>query len=255
MRGMDVDIDTVGHWQVWPNGETLSQGAAAFFYEEARAVLGQQAYFTCALSGGKTPQRFFQVIAERAESSPLDWTRILVFWTDERCVPRDAADSNYRSAEILLLSKVPLPRENIFRIAAEAMDPSLAAKQYEKTLRTAFSLAPGQRPVFDLIFLGMGTDGHIASLFPGSKALAIEHNLVDKVRLPQVKHSRITLTLPVLMAARKLAVLVSGPEKAETLAAVFQQKDAAQHFPIARLLAVVEKLYWFVDQEAAAKLS
>src|SRR5271166_3507679 len=158
----------------------------------------------------------FSLIAANASSS-LPWDQMFFFWGDERHVPPDDPDSNYRMAKETLLSKVPIPPDNIFRIPAENPDASAAAEAYEQALRKFFAVAPGELPRFDLILLGMGPDGHAASLFPETSALEEKSRLVVANWVEKLKTSRITLTLPVLNSARCVAFLVSGADKAAAL--------------------------------------
>lgn len=168
---------------------------------------------TLVLSGGSTPIPLFQRLAEDEE---IDWSRIQVFWGDERCVPPDHEQSNYRSAYEHLLKHVDIPEENIHRMEGE-LPPAEAAQRYEDEIRRVLELEPGELPRFDLVMLGMGDDGHTASLFPGTAALNEEHKLVVANDVPQMDTTRITLTFPVLNAARQVIFLVGGTGKGEQL--------------------------------------
>lgn len=173
--------------------------------------------FTIMLPGGSTPETVFEYLALQEIQNAIDWNSIFVFWGDERFVPADHRDSNYRMAHHSLLSKVPIPDENIFRVPTEAGTVEEAAGWYEKTLRKFFSKGPmsGNFPIFDLILLGMGGDGHTASLYPGNIALKENELWVTAVRAPEsapVK-KRITITLPLINSSSRVCFLVTGREK------------------------------------------
>src|SRR5215510_9391365 len=169
----------------------LAREAARRFAEMAEAFTNDAGRFTVALSGGSTPKAMFQVLADKPFADALPWRSLYFFWGDERCVPPDHADSNYRMAYEALLSRVPIPRENIFRIPAEDEAPRRAAANYSETLRTFFAEA---RPGLDLVFLGMGADGHTASLFPGTTALCAGDRVAVANYVDKFQSWRITLT-------------------------------------------------------------
>jgi 6-phosphogluconolactonase len=234
--------------------QDLFQAAAEEIIRAATEAIAQRGRFTIALSGGSTPKNLYRLIAANASAS-LPWTQMFFFWGDERHVPPDDPDSNYRMAKEALLSKVPIPPANIFRIPAENPDASAAAETYEQTLRKFFSLARGEFPRFDLILLGMGPDGHTASLFPETEALQEKSRLVVANWVEKMQTSRITLTLPVLNAARCVAFLVSGTDKAAVLHEVLEGNAPAEKYP-SRLVQPSEgKLIWFIDRAAASELS
>jgi 6-phosphogluconolactonase len=177
------------------------------------------------------------------------------FWGDERHVPPDNPDSNYRMAKETLLSKAAIPPANIFRIPAENPDASAAADAYEQTLRKFFAVAPGEFPRFDLILLGIGPDGHTASLFPETAALEETSRLVVANWVEKLQTNRITFTLPVLNAARCVAFLVSGTDKAAVLHEVLEGNAPAEKYPSKLVRPSEGKLIWFVDRAAASQLS
>jgi len=234
--------------------QDLFAAAAEEVVHAAADAIAQRGRFTIALSGGSTPRNLYTLIAATAAAS-LAWPRMYFFWGDERPVPPDDPDSNYRMANETLLSKVPIPAGNIFRIPAENPDPSAAAEEYEKTLRKFFALAPGEFPRFDLILLGMGPDGHAASLFPETAALAETSRLVVANRVEKLNTSRITLTLPVLNAARAVLFLVSGTDKASVLREVLEGNAPGEKYPSRLVQPTDGKLMWFVDRAAASQLS
>jgi len=210
--------------------QDLFRAAAEEVIGVATEAVAQRGRFTIVLSGGSTPKNLYTLIAANASAS-LPWAQMFFFMGDERHVPLDDPDSNYRMAKEAILSKIPVPPANIFPIPAENPDAAAAADAYEQTLRKFFSLAPGEFPRFDLILLGMGPDGHTASLFPETAALQEKSRLVVANWVEKMKTSRITLTLPVLNAARCVAFLVSGADKAAALREVLEGKAAAEKYP------------------------
>jgi 6-phosphogluconolactonase len=234
--------------------QDLFQAAAEEVIRAATSAIKQGGRFTIALSGGSTPKNLYTLIAANASTS-LPWDQMFFFWGDERHVPPDDGDSNYRMAKESLLSKVAIPPANIFRIPAENPDASAAADAYEQTLRKFFAVAPGEFPRFDLILLGIGPDGHTASLFPETAALQETSRLVVANWVEKLKTSRITLTLPVLNAARCVAFLVSGTDKAAVLHEVLEGDAPAEKYPSKLVQPSEGKLIWFVDRAAASQLS
>jgi 6-phosphogluconolactonase len=234
--------------------QDLFRAAAEEVIRAATEAVAQRGRFSIALSGGSTPKNLYTLIAANASAS-LPWAQMFFFWGDERHVPPDNPDSNYRMTKEAFLSKVPVPPANIFPIPAENPDASAAADAYEQTLRKFFALAPGELPRFDLILLGMGPDGHTASLFPETAALQEKSRLVVANWVEKMKTSRITLTLPVLNAARCVAFLVSGADKAPALHEVLEGNAAAEKYPSKLVQPSAGRLIWFVDRAAASELS
>jgi 6-phosphogluconolactonase len=234
--------------------QDLFQAAAEEVIRAATSAITERGRFTIALSGGSTPKNLYTLIAANASAS-LPWDRMFFFWGDERHVPPDDPDSNYRMAKETLLSKVAIPPANIFRIPAENPDASAAADAYEQTLRKFFAVAPGEFPRFDLILLGIGPDGHTASLFPETAALQERSRLVVANWVEKLQTNRITFTLPVLNAARCVAFLVSGIDKAAVLHEVLEGNAPAEKYPSRLVQPSDGKLIWFVDRAAASQLS
>ena len=234
--------------------QDLFQAAAEELIRAATDAVGQRGRFTIALSGGSTPRNLFTLIAANASTS-LSWPHVFFFWGDERHVPPTDAESNYRMAEETILSKVPVPPANIFRIPAENPDAPAAAQSYEQTLRKFFAPAQGEFPRFDLILLGMGPDGHTASLFPETEALHEQSRLVVANWVEKLHTYRITLTLPVQNAARRVAFLVSGSDKAAVLHEVLEGKAPGEQYPSKLVRPSEGKLIWFIDRGAASQLS
>ena len=234
--------------------QDLFQAAADEVIRAATEAVAQRGRFTIALSGGSTPKNMYTLIAANA-SAGLPWDRMFFFFGDERHVPPDNPESNYRMANEALLSKVPIPAANIFRIPAENPDAEAAAQAYQQTLENFFSVAPGEFPRFDLILLGLGPDGHTASLFPETAALQERSRFVVANWVEKLNTSRITLTLPVLNAARVAAFLVSGMDKAAVLHEVLEGNVPDEKYPSRLVRPTAGKLIWFVDRAAASELS
>jgi 6-phosphogluconolactonase len=203
-----------------------------------------------ALSGGSTPRRVYELLATAAFSGRLDWDHIDVFWGDERYVPPDDRDSNYRMTAEALLQHVPLPSENIHRVPTEISPPSAAAAAYEDDIRQAFHDSVSV-PQFDLIYLGLGTNGHTASLFPRSPALRERSRLVLADFVAEVNTWRISMSAPLLNRGHIVAFLIQGQEKAEVLREVLLGPRDPERLP-AQLISSEGKLLWMVDEAAAA---
>jgi 6-phosphogluconolactonase len=230
----------------------LFAAASREFIERARKAIKERGRFSVALSGGSTPKGLFTLLANEKRSE-LAWDRICFFWGDERPVPPDDPDSNYGMANQALLSIVPVSAENVFRIHGEEKEASQAARAYEQTLSDFFSLHPGEFPRFDLVLLGMGPDGHIASLFPRTAALEEKTRLVVANWVDKFNTDRITLTFPVLNNAASVLFLVAGVDKAPALRRVFEDPDSG--LPAQRIQPTNGVCRWLVDKLAAGQLS
>ena len=212
--------------------------------------------FTMALSGGSTPMGLHTLlVSDPAVRDRLPWHHLHFFWGDERHVPPDHPQSNYRMAYESLFTLAPVPIENIHRVPAEEPDAALAAEKYERELRTFFRLEIGQLPRFDCILLGMGSDGHTASLFPHTEALHELNRLVVANWVDKFKTYRVTLTVPVLNHANLVVFLVSGHDKAEALKEVLQGDRQPERFPAQLIQPDPGNLLWIVDRAAARLLS
>ena len=234
-----------------PDPVELFEAAAAEFAGLARDAVARSGRFTVALAGGSTPRSLYSLLAS-GEYSKLPWNRTFFFWGDERHVPPDHPDSNYRMASEAMLTKIPVPASNIFRVRAENKDADAAARDYEQDIRQFFQLRPGEFPRFDLVLLGTGPDGHTASLFPGSAALTESSRLVVANWVEKFKTYRITFTFPVLNHAACVIFLVSGPEKAHAVGQVFAAGPDAP--PAERVRPVQGRLLWLLDKAAATEL-
>jgi 6-phosphogluconolactonase len=235
--------------KIVPDNATLARVAAQEFHRLAEAGIQQSGRFSVALSGGNTPRAVYSLLAD--EHKGLPWDRIHVFFGDERHVPPDHPDSNFRTASESLLSKVPIPEKNVHRIRAE-LEPEAAAKDYDDQLAEFFHLNDHDWPRFDLIFLGLGDDGHTASLFPGSSALSDVSSRVTANWVEKFQTFRITLTFPVLNHAPDVIFLVSGENKAQILCAVLRPGD--RKYPAQGVQPENGRLLWLADQAAGQLL-
>ena len=234
--------------------QELFSAAADEFIHAATDAVAARGRFTLALSGGSTPKSLFNLLATNARTT-LPWDKMFFFWGDERPVPPTDPDSNYRMADGAMLSKIPVQPENIFRIQAENPDAAAAAESYEKTLRKFFKPEPAQFPRFDLVLLGMGPDGHTASLFPGSAGLQEQSRLVIANWVEKFKTHRLSLTYPVLNAAARVVFLVSGTDKAPALHEVLESDAPGDQYPAKLVHPTDGKLIWLLDRAAASQLT
>lgn len=234
--------------RVYDDARQLSEAAARMFVEEARRRIDESGRFAVALAGGSTPKVTYEILA-RGYGGPedLDWSKVHAFFGDERSVPPDHEDSNYRVAREALLSHVPVG--SVHRMRGE-MEPREAAALYEKELEEFF----GGPPVLDLVLLGIGEDGHTASLFPGTPALDARDRWAVENPVEKLNTTRLTLTVPAVDAARKVAFLVAGEGKAEALEEILEG-DANPHKYPAKLVRPEAEVAWMVDRAAARLLT
>jgi 6-phosphogluconolactonase len=233
--------------------DALSAAAADELAAIAKDAVAARGVCTSALSGGSTPKRLFALLAKRGRDA-LPWDAIDLWWGDERCVPPDHADSNYRMAREALVDPLRLDAQRVHRMPAEEPDHELAALTYERAVLAAL----GTPPVIDYMMLGMGPDGHTASLFPGSPGLDererwVIANPVDSP-LTKGKTTRITMTVPAICAARHIRFLVAGGDKADSLRAVLEGPRDPHRYPSQLIRPLTGDLAWLVDQAAAARL-
>ena len=233
---------------ILPDREVVAEATADRFTEAARDAIAERGIFRVALSGGSTPKRVYALLGEPARRDALDWSKVEFFWGDERTVPPDHPDSNFGVAYQALIAQLPDVRpDRVHRMPAEAPDLDSAALGYESELRLAFGARGSQPPAFDLVWLGMGRDGHTASLFPGSLALEEAERWVVANWCPSLEAWRMTLTYPVLMAARRILVVVTGSDKADALAAI---RSGGSGLPAEKVAGPAVE--WIVDAAAAA---
>jgi 6-phosphogluconolactonase len=230
----------------------LAKGAAEFVLATGKAGQAHGGLFSLALSGGNTPKAAFRALADHADEAGLDWERVRVFWGDERCVPPNDPESNYRMARETLLDRLPVSDDHIFRMACEA-DPEQGARNYEATLRVQFGAT--SLPRFDLILLGLGPDGHTASLFPGTAALDARGRWVLANYVEKMEAWRMTLSLEVINAAAVVAFVVEGEGKADILRRVLNDPLSDPPLPAQMIRPSDGEVHWFIDDKAAAKLS
>ncbi len=242
--------------KVLADPEEVSRRAAEEFVRLADEATRAKGSFAVALSGGSTPKRLYALLGSAADSfrERVPWEKIHFFWGDERHVPPDHPESNYRMVREAMLSKVPLPRENVHRINAENPDAGEAAREYERALREFFRLRTGELPRFDLVLLGLGQDGHTASLFPGCDVIREWRRHVAASWNESFGAFRITLTPPVLNHAACVIFLVTGGEKAEALRAVLEGDHPPERLPARLIRPAGGRLLWLADREAARLL-
>ncbi|MEP6719468.1 MAG: 6-phosphogluconolactonase [bacterium] len=231
--------------------EQVARAAAERFVEYSIAGIREHGSFAVALAGGSTPRTAYEFLGTDEFKGHVDWSSVHLFFGDERMVPPDSPESNYRMVIDSLISRVELPLENVHRIIGETT-PSESAERYEADLKQFFQSVDWPR--FDLVLLGMGADGHAASLFPGSDVLKEEVKWVAATTQPQTGQDRITLSLPVINYAERVTFMVTGNEKAATLARVLRSEPAYEELPAQKVRPVNGFLEWLIDRAAAAKL-
>jgi 6-phosphogluconolactonase len=237
---------------VCKDAESVALAAARYFVQWAWQAIGENGKFNVALSGGHTPETLFRLLASQEFRAQVDWGRVELFWGDERAVPPESKESNYGVARRELLIRVPIPGANVHRMEAEKPNIGRAAQDYEDLLREKLPLDSRGFPRFDLIFLGLGPEGHTASLFPGVRGMRETSRWVSTPLVPKLGAKRMTLTLPVLNAGRRVMFLVAGAEKAEILYTVLA--GTSEHPLPAQLVRVPDGQRMFLCDEAAAKL-
>lgn len=233
--------------KVYKDAQELCEAAVKLFIRMADQSIAEHGRFAVALSGGRTPNFMYDLLAQPANADRIDWKNVFVFWGDERYVDFDNKENNSYQAKQHLLDLVPIPEANIFRIPVNG-DHEADAKSYETTIRHFF--APGE-PVFDCIFLGMGDEGHTASIFPGSALLYEKKSLVKDVYVEVKKMQRISFTPPLINASRKVVFMVTGKEKAEAFKEVTEGEYNPGLYPAQIIKPVNGKLFWMVDEAIA----
>ncbi|MDD2389107.1 MAG: 6-phosphogluconolactonase [Desulfobacterales bacterium] len=234
------------------NPDAMAYAAARIFINAAEANIKDHGRFNVALSGGSTPRRMHVLLSEKPFGPAVQWKKIHIFWGDERCVPLDDPASNCGAARNDFLDRVPIPEANIHPMSAD-MDPAAAALFYQKALEKHLPRDADGFPVFDLIFLGIGIDGHIASLFPEDAALDETERWVVAARGGAPDVMRLTLTFPVLNRAKQIAFMISGKKKAKLVRTLFEEEGLL--FPAQRIQPIRGKLLWILDAEAASRLT
>jgi 6-phosphogluconolactonase len=236
------------------DAEELAREGAGIFIARVQEALREKETCTVVLAGGSTPRGLYSLLAgDESFRARVRWGKIDFFWGDERQVPPDHPESNFRMANEMLLSKVPVPADHVHRIRGEEPDAGKAAGEYEGALQNFFRLKPGEIPELDFILLGMGADGHTASLFPGTEALKERRRLVVANWIPGLNAHRVTLTPPLLNNVKYVLFLVTGEEKAETLRKVLQEKSD-EALPAGLIRPTHGACLWLVDRFAAKLL-
>ncbi len=242
-------------YSIWPTPEGVALAAARLFSDAAIHAVTTRGIARIAISGGNTPKAMFTLLADPTQPflDEVDWSKLQLFWVDERCVPPTDPESNFGMTEQVLLAKIPLPSENIFRMEGE-LDPEVAASRYETILRNTMKLEGAESPAFDLVLLGMGDDGHTASLFPHTDAINELGRLVVANHVPQKDTWRITLTSPVINQAREVVFLVEGEAKSIVLAEVLTGAQDPERLPSQLVRPSNGKLRFLLDEAAADNL-
>ena len=237
--------------QIFKDLQELSLAAAELFVDTAAQAIATRGRFLTALSGGGTPKPLYQLLAHTPYCDQIEWSKVHAFWGDERCVPHNDPGNNYFQAKQALFDHVPLPLENIHRAASE-LEPGDAAHDYARVLNT-FAEAPLAWPRFDLVLLGMGDDGHTASLFPGSQVDITSPVVAVTANYQSRPANRVSLTPRVFNSARRVIFLVSGADKAVTLTQVLSDISNMDLLPAQRIRPTDGEVIWLVDEAAASK--
>jgi 6-phosphogluconolactonase len=250
-----MSVTTAVTYTVYPDGEALARAMAEELLAAALEAVASRGVARLAISGGNTPKRTFEMLADPAatEFAVFPWDKTDLFWVDERCVPPDDKESNYRMTRLALLERVPLALDRVFRIEGE-LDPELAAARYESVIRNRFRLEGAQLPTFDLVALGMGPDGHTASLFPHTAGIHELTRIAIANHVPQKETWRVTLTSPVINQGRKVVFLIGGADKAEVLSTVLGKTYDPETWPSQVIQPKSGQLLMLLDRAAAAKL-
>jgi 6-phosphogluconolactonase len=237
---------------IYPDTDALSHAAAQYIVQVANESIVTHGRFTVALSGGNTPKKLYGLLAEDPYRNQINWALVEIFWSDERCVPLESEDSNYRMAHEVLLSKVPIPPSQIHRMPADEADRAAASKAYTLDIRRTFGT--DRVPSFDLIQLGMGPEGHTASLFPHQPSLHEQQRLVMPVTVPKPPPPRLTFTPPLLNAAIHVLFLVTGADKTDAVQAVLEGDYQPDEYPAQIVRPTRGEVTWMLDTAAAGKL-
>ncbi|MDE1163299.1 MAG: 6-phosphogluconolactonase [Acidobacteriaceae bacterium] len=242
-------------YQVFPTAADMALASARYFASRVEHAVANRGIARIAISGGSTPQAAFKLLADPAGPflNTVPWDKLQLFWVDERCVPPTDPESNYGVCKQLLLDLVPILPANVFRMEGE-LDPEEAASRYEATIRNALKLEGAESPRFDLVWLGMGPDGHTASLFPHTEGINEMGRIVIANHVPQKDTWRITLTWPVINDGAEVAFGIAGADKAEVLAHVLLGERNVDEYPSQLIRPNTSKLLYLLDEAAAAKL-
>lgn len=238
---------------IYPDLDTLSNEAARYIVRLASESIVTHGRFTIALSGGSTPKKLYGLLGSEPYRGQIDWNQVEIFWSDERCVPPDDPESNYAMAQQVLLSNIPIPANQVHRMPADQPDREAASLAYARDMLRTFGT--DGVPSFDLIQLGMGPEGHTASLFPHQPSLHEQQRLVMPVSVPKPPPDRLTFTPPLLNAARHILFLVTGSEKVDAVHAVLEGKHNSDEYPAQIVRPDHGDVVWMLDTSASAKIS
>jgi len=240
--GANIQIaSTISEW---------TRFAAKSISNQANQAIQERGYYTLVLSGGSTPATVYQTLAADEFRNTLDWENCYIFWGDERCVPPEHEESNFKMAKLALLDRVPIPKENIFRIFGE-LNPSQAARNYEKVIDQFFDKRDKR---FDTVLLGVGNDGHTASLFPGTEALTERSRWVIPTLMPDSDRMRVSLTFPAINNSRNILLLAKGQDKATVVAEIILNAEKLPFLPAKGITGKENSPTWILDKAAAEKL-
>jgi len=237
--------------QIFESTSQLFKTTADFILELSERSIKEKGRFTIALSGGNTPKKLYELLAKPPYIKKINWKNVFVFWSDERCVPASDEENNSHMAFLALLNNVPVPAENIFPVPVN-FGPSKASIRYEQMIKSFFKTS---KPSFDLILLGLGEDGHTASLFPGTEILLENKALVKQVFLKNKKSYRISFTVPLINNAKHVLFLVTGIEKSVIIQKLMLKPVKRNIFPAQLIKPLKGDLHWFLDKPAAIKLN
>lgn len=234
--------------------EAICQATARIIADDCKAAVNERGKFLFVLSGGSTPKRLYEVLAEAPYRDEIDWSKVEILWGDERSVPPDHNDSNYRMANEALISKINIPAEQVHRMEAEREDRDAAAMEYQQKIAQLCGVdASGDPPALDLVLLGMGPDAHTASLFPETEGLRVTDKWVTPNFVPKFDTYRMTFTHPMINQASKVIFLVAGADKADPMFEVYTHPYNPSRLP-SQLIRPQGQLNWFADSQAVARL-
>ncbi len=251
-------METKGKLKIAQSSGALTLSLASDIVDMAAKAVADHGSFSFALSGGNTPKALYSALSSAPLKYEMPWKKTFFFFGDERCVSRSSPESNYRMVDEAMFKPVPVRTENIFSLLNPEIDPKQSALDYETRMRKFFCLDAGEFPRFDLVLLGLGDDGHTASLFPDTEALTETERLCTENFVPKFDCYRITMTLPVINNAKNIVFMVSGSGKADVLSHIICEQSAEKEnvtYPSQLVEPKNGKLKWYLDQEAASKLS
>jgi len=241
---------SINNLKVFSSVDLLNTAAAEFIITTARKAITEKGKFAISLSGGHTPEKLYLLLSQSPFREQIQWEKTFVFWGDERCVPLNDEQNNAHRAKTLLLDKVSIPLTNIYAIPVN-LPPTEAARTYEKELKNFFGSKPIQ---FDLILLGLGENGHTASLFPGTKVLEENKERIREVFVEEEKIFRITMTAPLINQAHCILYMVTGEKKAKVLKTILKEHYLPEKYPAQLIKPLNGELFWYVDKAAAKQL-